>query len=419
VIRRPAAILALLTALNLLNYLDRYVLPSVLAPLKAELQLDKAVSGSLGTVFLLGYFLTSPSFGLWADRVPRGGRKALIAAGIAVWSLATLASGLATSTLTLVAARAFVGVGEASYATIAPTLIDDVAPAGKRSGWLAIFYAAMPIGSALGYIVGGTVLSHTHSWRAAFFVAGGPGLFLAALCLLVAEPDRHAMTERPNLLSSARDLLPRRLFRKTTLGLAAYTFAIGGFAFWAPYYIHERYGLEEGRASSTFGMLTVVGGAVGTLLGGRFADFYTRRCKTDDETVRANLVLCAVSTAIAAPLTLLAILAPTSGQFFFWVVPSEMALFFLNGPVNVAVLRSVPPELRARAMAFNIFAIHFLGDLWSPLLLGKLAMHTPMQWAMLLCPATFALGALIWWAPFGGGAPKEHAASGKKPLAAG
>jgi MFS family permease len=398
VIRRPAAILALLTALNLLNYLDRYVLPSVLAPLKAELHLDNVVSGSLGTVFLLGYFITSPSFGLWADRVPRGGRKVLIAVGIAVWSLATIASGLATSTLALVAARAFVGVGEASYATIAPTLIDDVAPPAKRSGWLAIFYAAMPIGSALGYIVGGAVLSRTHNWRDAFFVAGVPGLVIAGLCLLVVEPPRqHRMTERPDLLSSARELLPRKLFRKTALGLAAYTFAIGGFAYWAPDYIHERYGVEAGTASSTFGLLTVVGGAVGTLLGGRVADYYTRNCASDDETVRANLVLCAVSTAVAAPLTLAAILAPTSRLFFAWVLPSEMALFFLNGPVNVAVLRSVPPELRARAMAFNIFTIHMLGDLWSPLILGKLAMYAPMKWAMLLCPATFALAAVIWW----------------------
>jgi MFS family permease len=397
VIRRPAAILALLTALNLLNYLDRYVLPSVLAPLKEELQLDKAVSGSLGTVFLLGYFVTSPWFGLWADRVPRGGRKMLIALGIAVWSLATIASGLARNMVGLLAARALVGVGEASYATIAPTVIDDVAPADKRAGWLAIFYAAMPVGSALGYIVGGTVLTRTHSWRDAFFVAGGPGLLLAGLCLLMVEPERHAIAERPSLASSARDLLPRELFRRTTLGLAAYTFALGGFAFWAPYYIHERYGYEEGKASAVFGLLTVLGGAVGTLLGGRVADWYTRSCTSDEEITRANLRLCAYSTAVAAPLTLLAVLAPSATVFFWTILPTEVALFFLNGPVNVAVLRSVPAELRARAMAFNIFVIHLLGDLWSPLVIGKAAMKVPMEQAMLLCPVAFTVAAMVWW----------------------
>ncbi len=410
-IRRPASILALLTALNLLNYLDRWVLSAVSGPLQDELGLTKTVVGWLGTVFLLGYFVTSPFFGIWADRVTRGGRKALVAAGIAVWSVATVWSGLATTALSLVAARAVVGVGEASYSAIAPTLIDDVAPPPKRGGWLSIFYAAIPLGSALGFIIGGVVLSLTHSWRSAFFVAGGPGLLLALMCLAIVEPERKAVARHAGLVASARELLPRRLFRKATLGLTAYTFAIGGFAFWAPLYIHERYGLEEGHASSLFGLLTVCGGVVGTLAGGLAGDRATRRCARPDEVVPANLRLCALSTAIAAPLALLAILAPTASGFFGAVLPCEVALFFMNGPINFAVLRSVPPELRARAMAFNIFAIHALGDLWSPLLLGRLAMSLPFAWAMLLCPATFALAAALWW--------ESNTAANKRRLVAG
>jgi MFS family permease len=192
VIRRPTSILVLLTALNLLNYLDRFVLSAVLAKVQDDLHLSNFVGGSLATVFLIGYFATSPVFGNLADRSHRGGRKALVALGIAIWSVATVASGLAHGAASLVAARAVVGVGEASYATIAPTLIDDVAPPGQKGRWMAIFYSATPIGSALGYIVGGSVEHATGSWRAAFFIAGGPGIVLA----LLWSPGRRRSSRR-------------------------------------------------------------------------------------------------------------------------------------------------------------------------------------------------------------------------------
>ena len=176
-IRKPAAILALLTGLNLLNYLDRLVLSAVLPKVQESLGLSNFVGGSLATVFLIGYFVTSPIFGQLADR---GARKGIIAAGVAVWSIATFASGLATTALALVLGRAMVGVGEASYATLAPTIIDDMSPPDRKGRWLSVFYVAIPVGSALGYLTGGFVEKH-HGWRAAFFVAGGPGILLAAL----------------------------------------------------------------------------------------------------------------------------------------------------------------------------------------------------------------------------------------------
>src|SRR5882672_5236311 len=195
-IHSPRAILALFTALNLLNYLDRTVLSAVLAPVQGDLHLSNFVAGWLPTIFLIGYFATSPVFGALGDRVPAGGRTKLIALGIAVWSAATVASGLAMGTGSLIAARALVGVGEASYATLAPTLIDDLAPASQKSRWMSIFYAATPIGSALGYLVGGAIES-SHGWRAAFFVAGGPGLAIALLCLLIVEPPRPVVAQAP------------------------------------------------------------------------------------------------------------------------------------------------------------------------------------------------------------------------------
>jgi MFS family permease len=429
VIRSPRTILALLTSLNLLNYLDRFVLPAVLKGVKEELALSGALAGSLATVFLIGYFATSPIFGALADRAGpkgnplahparpkgRGRRKHLIALGIAVWSAATFASGLVHQAGTLLVARALVGVGEASYATIAPSIIDDIAPPERKGRWLAIFFAAIPVGSALGYVLGGQVLAVTHSWRSAFFVAGGPGIVLALVCLLIAEPapdplpppppgeggqvdgSAAAAKGQPDALALAQTLARMPLYRGAVLGYCAYTFALGGFAYWAPYYISERYGLPPESASRTFGILTVAGGAVGTLLGGWLGD-RAARGKTDDPSVaRAAVAVCSFSAALGAPLAAAAILATTATGFYAVAFPCEVALFLHFGPFNVAILRSVPPGLRNTAMAMSIFASHLLGDLWSPWLIGLAGDHAPMTYAMLLVPVAFGASALLWW----------------------
>ncbi len=410
VIRSPKAILALLTALNLLNYIDRFVVPAVISKVQDDLHLSDFVAGWLPSIFLIGYSATSPVFGLWGDRVGNGGRKRLIALGIGVWSAATLASGLATGAGSLFAARAVVGVGEASYATLAPTLIDDMAPPGQKARWMAIFYSATPIGSALGYLVGGTVM-HALGWRAAFYVAGVPGLVAALLCLLISEPDRPVVPSaraRTDLFGSARVLSGVPLYRRAVFGYCAYAFALGGFAYWAPKYLHVRYDLEAGHASVVFGLVTVVGGLAGTLLGGQIADravrAQLRRVKDgasdrerDDAVARGNLFACAVSAAVGAPLAAIAIAAPTATGFFVAVLPCEIALFLASGPINVAILRSAPAQMRASAMALSILAIHALGDFWSPWLIGLVADHAPMQVAMVAAPLVFAVAAIVWF----------------------
>jgi MFS family permease len=401
VIKNPKAILALLTALNLLNYLDRYVLSAVLKPLQDELHLSDFVGGSLSSVFLIGFFVTSPLFGWWADRSGPAGRKALVVFGVVVWSLATLASGLARGPASLLLARAVVGVGEASYVTIAPTIIDDVAPSDRKSAWLAYFYTAIPVGSALGYLIGGSVEHATHDWRQAFYVAGGPGMLLGFLCLLIRDPankapppSRHVGDE---VFGAVRTLARIPLYRAVVLGQCAYTFAIGGFAYWAPKYVAARYDLEPGHASFVFGLVTVAGGAIGTLLGGRIGDRATRGRTADDPIARGNLVVCGLATFVAVPLAAAAVAATTGNLFFGVVLACEIALFIPGGPYNVAVLRSVPPRMRASAMAISIFASHLLGDLWSPPLIGLVADHASMALGMLVCPAGFALGAFFWW----------------------
>jgi MFS family permease len=428
VIKRPATILALLTALNFLNYIDRYVLSAVLPKVQESLSLSDKVSGFLGTIFLLGYFVTSPIFGTLADR---GGRRGLIAFGIFVWSLATVGSGFAQSAGSLIAARALVGVGEASYATIAPTIIDDIAPADKRTRWLAIFYAATPIGSAIGFLVGGFIEVH-YDWRMAFFVAGGPGIILAFLCLAIKEPERQLHDAKPSVAESFKVLSKVPLYVQGVLGYCAATFAVGGFAFWAPTYIYRRFALPLDKANFFFGLLTVAGGALGTFVGGSMGDRMAKKRvaalgpnATDEEKDRAyvvaNLWVCFISSAWAAPFAIACFLAPTPAIFFAAIFACEAGLFLSTSPVNAVVLRSVPPGLRAGAMALSIFGIHLLGDLWSPPLVGsiadtlkerfaasmpeKAAVAQASQIAMMILPVALAVSAALWFRKSKAGTP--------------
>src|SRR3982750_3725734 len=167
----PRASLAVLTGLNFLNYLDRFIPAAVLPAIVAALHLSGAQAGSMQLVFILAFAVISPAFGWLGDR---RARFPLAAAGVFVWSVATVGSGMATTFALLIVARALTGVGEASYTVVTPSLISDFFPVDRRGRALAWFYAAIPIGSAVGFIVGGAVNARW-GWRSAVFFAGGPG----------------------------------------------------------------------------------------------------------------------------------------------------------------------------------------------------------------------------------------------------
>lgn len=394
-IRRPWTILGLLTGVNLLNYLDRLVLSAVLPRVQAELGLSNFAGGLLATVFLVGYFATAPVFGALGDRVAR---KGLIAIGILVWSLATIASGLATGALSLLAARALVGVGEASYTTLAPTIIDDITPMSRKGTALAIFYIATPLGGALGYVVGGLVEAR-YGWRSALFVAGGPGIVLALVCLLIAEPARAPRTDKPRVLHDVRTLVTVPVYRKAVLGFIAYTAAIGAFSFWAPKFLDARYHLGLAVANTIFGAITVAAGVLGTLAGGAWADRIQRTTGAGDPaaSLGALLRICAIGSAIGAPLAVAGFSSPSAAVFFVVIFACIFSLFLITSPLNAVCLQSVPGELRASAMALQILAAHLLGDLWSPAAVGLLADHLRIEIAMQFLPIAVAASAALWW----------------------
>lgn len=419
-IKRPAAVLVLLTALNYLNYLDRYVLAAVLPRVQEELHLSNKIAGLLATVFLLGYFVTAPIFGSLADK---RSRKGLIIVGIALWSFATIGSGLATTAGLLLLARAMVGVGEASYATIAPTIIDDIAPAAKKGRYLSIFFLATSVGSASGYLVGGAA-ERAIGWRGAFYVAGIPGLVLVFVTMFMQEPPRGTTASaKVSIPQAARALLASPVYRVAVFGYCAYTGALGAFAFWAPKFLYSRYNMDLLHANSAFGTVTVLGGAAGTVVGGFWADATAKKAaarttlsekmltlpeaeqsaalakEVERQTSIGYLRVCSISAGIAAPFAALAFIAPTPLLFFIAAGVAEVLLFVSTAPVNAALLRGAPPAFRASAMAVAIFMIHMLGDLWSPFFIGALAdiPSLPLWLAMMPLPMGIALASYLWW----------------------
>lgn len=387
----PFWTLFILTGLNLFNYFDRYVLSAVLPSVQADLRLDDRQAGWLGTAFMLGYFLTSPLFGYLGDR---SSRKWLIAAGIFIWSLGTVLTGFAQTFAMMLAFRVLVGVGEASYATISPSYISDTFSPAKRNNALTIFYVAIPVGGALGMIVGGEICKHW-GWGHAFIWAGAPGLLLAAALLPFAEPERGAADGAGRLEKPTRaDML--KLFRLPDYllvvgGYVAYTFALGAFAHWGPTFLHRLHDTPEAEAAKFFGAVLVVAGLVGTFVGGFAATAWRKHNRA------AYAWVLGLSVLVAVPLAFGAFLAPAKSTSMACLAGAMFFLFLGTGPVNTLILETVPANLRASAMAMSIFMIHLFGDMPSPLLVGWLSdAWGSLRSAVLILPVALVGAAALW-----------------------
>jgi len=406
--------LAILSFINLFNYLDRYVVSALVESLKhSELALSDANLGSLMSGFLIVFTLTAPIFGSLGDR---RSRTHLIAFAVACWSVATVLSGFAGSFAALFAARASVGVGEAAYVTIVPSLLADYFPRGQRGRVMAIFFCAIPVGSALGYVIGGLIDVH-FGWRMAFFVAGGPGLILAALCLGLRDPPRgiqdvpsapaDAATasvqaavapaafaqSTPATSATYLKLLRNKPYVLTILGYAAYTFALGGLAFWMPAFLERVRGMPRSQATVSFGAIVVITGFIGTFVGGWLGDHYARRSK------QAHLWISAMATAIAAPFAWLALTTGSNSLYLVCMIIAQLCMFMSTGPINASIVNLVRPTQRASANALGVFVIHCFGDVPSPWLIGKISDVHSLAQAIKIVPVAILISAAIWaWA---------------------
>ena len=414
--------LAILSFINLFNYLDRYLVSALVERLKhSELALTDAELGSLMSGFLAVYTLTAPVFGALGDR---RARPRLIAFGVACWSIATALSGLAGSYLWLLAARASVGIGEAAYGTIAPSLLSDYYPVDKRGRVMAIFFCAIPVGSALGYMVGGVVGAH-FGWRAAFFVAGIPGLALALLCLKLKDPPRGSQdappakaTASPMTANSDRAaaptptstqpdavgigaatkatyslLLKNKPYVFTVLGYTAYTFAMGGLAYWMPAFLERVRGISPEQSTLQFGEIVVVTGFLGTFIGGWLGDYCAKYSR------QAYLLVSAVATLLAAPFVWFALTTAAPATYLVCMVIAQLLMFLSTGPINATIVNLVLPSQRASGVAVEVFTIHLLGDAFSPYLIGAISDASSLAQAVKIVPFAVVIGGILWgWA---------------------
>jgi len=415
--------LILLVLINLFNYIDRQILSAVESAMEetffpekdyprdptTKLREDKTISakmGSLNTAFMVSYMLIAPIFGFLADRWPRW---MLVGIGVVAWSLATGATGLAETFVILFLTRCLVGVGEAAYGPVAPTVLSDLFPVEKRGLVMSIFYVAIPVGSALGYVLGGVVTAWAGGdWRWAFFVVVPPGLLLGIWCFLMKDPQRGAAdagaVTRKATWTDYTMVLKTPSYLLTTLGMTAMTFAMGGIGFWMP-----RYGVETiQKASPTpltpeeivdlrkevnlyFGVIVVVSGLAATILGGIAGDKLKARFSG------AYFLVSAVAMAVAFPLLVGALFTPFP-EAWVLIFLACFCLFFNTGPTNTILANVTHPSIRASAFAMNILIIHALGDAISPPIIGSINDFAGDMKAGFLAVSLMCLVASVCWA---------------------
>ena len=408
---RPGATiaLALLLAINLFNYIDRYTLAAVEPELSKVFGLTSKQSGLLPFVFLIAYMFGAPVLGRMAERYSRW---KIIALSVGVWSLASCASGFAWSFEILLVCRIIVGIGEAGYGPAAPALISDYFSVEKRGRVMALFYLAIPVGSALGYVFGGQI-NKAWGWQWAFWVFVPVELALAVFCYLRRDPRpvvAAALQPKRSFIADARTLLRIPSYLLNTAAMAAMTFAIGGIAFWIPKYMTGRLAVQQGLdiftpagrfandeaykslladVNTTFGIIVVIAGIVSTFMGGWLCD------KLRPKFRGAYLLISGLAILVAFPCTLAMLWTPFP---FAWVAVfgSVFFLFFNTGPANTALANVTSSSMRSTAFALNIFIIHALGDAISPLLVGWVVDKTNWDTAFMLVSLMMVLASVLW-----------------------
>lgn len=385
--------LTLLLAINLFNYVDRQVLaamePEIRSTFFASDDLNAmAKTGFLGTAFLVTYMLSAPILGFLADRISRW---VIVGSAVILWSLASGGSGLAATFGMLFATRVCVGIGEGAYGPAAPTILADIYPIETRGRVMAIFCAAIPVGSALGYVVGGLVGAH-FGWRWAFYMVAPPGLILGLLCFWQRDPrvsSHHLVQRLPRrTLNDYLRLFRTRSYLINSIAQTLMTFAAGGLGYWVSAYLSYR-NQSPTAGRTIFGLITVVAGLSSTLIGGIVADKLRPRLPA------SYFLVSGVGMLAACPFFIVSLYIPFPAA---WVALFlAIFLLFLNtGPSNTALANVSLPAVRATAFAVNIFVIHALGDVQAFWLLGYIGGHTNIRIAFLFVSGIILAGGLTW-----------------------
>jgi MFS transporter, Spinster family, sphingosine-1-phosphate transporter len=359
--------LAVLFVMNTLNYVDRYAFFAVITPIEEDLHIDDYWFAWLGSAFMIVYTLMSPLTGWLGDRF---NRKLLIFGGVGLWSLATVGAAFSADFYHMFFWRALLGIGEATYGVIAPALLADLFPVKERGRAMGVYYLALPVGTALGFLMGGTIAQH-FGWRAVFWVVGLPGLVAALAALVISDPGRGASevagtkvnTDRPGMRDYL-ELLKTKTFVFNTLGMAAVTFATGAYAAFGSAFFQRVHNLTTEEAAHRIGFVLVGAGLIGILLGMFVPDLLYKITK------RAYLLLAAIAVMCSVPLGLFGVLERHTNSSIAYLFGASVLLSMVLGPCNTVTANVVAPNRRAAAYAAFIFFIHVFGDISSPILLG-------------------------------------------------
>ena len=386
--------LVLLTALNFVNYIDRYILPGVQEQIKGEFHLSDEHIGTLTFWFMIAYMLTSPITGWLGDRLPR---KPMIVIAALFWSGINFFTASVHSYDSLNIRHAALGIGEASFGIFAPALLADFYEPDQRNRVLTIFNVAIPVGAALGYLVGGTV-GERYGWRMSFIVSAIPGAIIAILiAFFMKEPARGASGGSTSQHDKAKfekgtvlSLLKNKAYLSSILGYAAVTFSLGGISWWMPSFLQRIGGHTQSSAAFLMGAITVVTGLGGTITGGIIAQRWSRK------TSKALYFVPAISAALAVPPALVCFFGPKS-----LTIPSlAIAIFFIflgTGPVNAATVNAVRPEIRATALAGQLLVIHALGDALSPRVIGAVSDRSTLNLGLGSTLITLVIASIIFF----------------------
>jgi MFS family permease len=388
-----------MVGINFLNYMDRYVGAAASPLIQKEFHLSDTQVGLLGSAFLLVYAVAAVPFGYWADR---GVRKTVVAAGVAIWSVATLFTGFARSFPQLFVSRAVLGIGEAAYYPAGTSLLSDYFPKEQRARTMSIWGAGSTFGIAVGF-AGGGYIAEKFGWRSAFFFAAAPGILFALLAFTLREPLRgsaesigHAMERMHDAsLRKFLDLMRIRTLRATILSQTLLYFVLASNAFWLPILLTRRFDLSVGRAGLLAGVVLVAGGLIGTLAGGWIAD---RRALKNPA---AHLQVGIAGFLLGAVFITIALIAPLNvGPIPVFVpafVLAVVCLYLYSGPFTAIAQNVVSPGLRAGAVTMLLFVSHVFGDSHSTYDVGWISEHVgSLQLALLITsPTLLVLAAII------------------------
>lgn len=400
-VRHPPGALpafSLLFIIHLVNYADRYVPSAVKGQIQAQYGLDDFQSSFPLTVFIIAYMIFSPLFGYLSDK--GYSRTRLISAGVISWSVLTALTAAAPNYAIFVLIRAAVGIGEASYIVITPSMLADYYQVDDRNRMIGLWSLAIPIGAAVGFGLGG-VIGEELGWRSAFVALGLPGILLGLLVLRLTDPVRgatdppavRAMVAASKQLSNLqvyKTLLRNPVFVLGALGQAFNTFGAGGVADWMPTYLQQRLSLSEADAGLAVGAATVVGGICGGLFGPWLAQ------RLDGKVRNAYLAVAGWTTLVGAVLLILLLQLENAPLAILLLAVCEVGLWAYLGPIWALFVNAVHPLHRTRAAAIAVFIEHLLGDAASPSIIGAVSDRVGLSVAMVIVPAAWTLAGIVW-----------------------